>query len=228
MAEMLGGIMSYDPLYKCVNIATLTDEVRRAIFYQVKNIFRFYIEVFDICYIWCCRMSIDVIVLRPIGFVRVDLSDEEITRSLNGVKGYIEILPEYVDGLKGLDGFSDIILIAYLHKVDNEKRKSLAVKPFRRFAKLGMAVDELPMVGVFATDSPHRPNPIALTIVKLLRIENNILYVDGLDLFNETPILDIKPYTPNRRREYIEIPWWFKRAMELIRDKVVRQSIIKN
>jgi len=97
--------------------------------------------------------------------------------------GTIEIYPDFSAGLKDLDGFSHIILIYYLHKVSQVK---LSVTPF---------LDSEPR-GIFATRAPVRPNPIGLSVVPLLKIEGNILFVDQLDVLDGTPLLDIKPYVP--------------------------------
>ena len=156
------------------------------------------------------------IVLRPIGYVRHKYSDEEVKSSWRGVEGYIEILPEYIDGLAYLEGFSHIIVIAYMHKVSEDERKVLRVK-HKRLARLGVRVDDIPEVGVFATDSPHRPNPIALTIVRLLSIEGGRLHVAGLDLYNGTPVLDIKPYDHSRVVKDFDMPWWAKLLLERVR-----------
>ena len=99
------------------------------------------------------------------------------------VDGKVEVFPEYKDGLKDLEGFSHIILIYYFHKA---KEAKLIVKPF---------LDPEPR-GVFATRAPSRPNPIGISVVRLLRIESNILYVSELDIIDNTPLLDIKPYVP--------------------------------
>ncbi|MEA2067436.1 MAG: tRNA (N6-threonylcarbamoyladenosine(37)-N6)-methyltransferase TrmO [Thermotogota bacterium] len=93
----------------------------------------------------------------------------------------VEIYPVYVDGINGLERFEYIIIISYLHK---SQGYSLMTIP-RTDNKLR---------GVFSTRSPHRPNPIALSITKLLEIKNNILHIQGIDLINGTPVLDIKPY----------------------------------
>ncbi|MGC9009131.1 MAG: tRNA (N6-threonylcarbamoyladenosine(37)-N6)-methyltransferase TrmO [Sulfolobales archaeon] len=158
-----------------------------------------------------------IIELRPIGFVRTRYSDDQIRNSWEGVEGYIEILEEYRDGLRGIEEFSHIIVIAYLHKVTDHQRKTLVVKP-RRAIRLGFSLEELPEIGVFASDSPHRPNPIALTIVELIKIDKNILYVKNLDLFDGTPVLDIKPYTPSRIISNIRIPNWVRLIEERIRE----------
>jgi tRNA-Thr(GGU) m(6)t(6)A37 methyltransferase TsaA len=97
--------------------------------------------------------------------------------------GTVELKPVFVDGLKDLDGFSHIILIYHLHQ---SRRVALQVVPF---------LDSEPH-GIFATRAPHRPNPIGISVVKLLGIEKNILYVDNLDILDGTPLLDIKPYVP--------------------------------
>lgn len=155
--------------------------------------------------------------LKPIGYVVVDVDDEVIRRSPRGVEGFIEVLPDYEAGLKGLNGFSHIIVIAYLHKVSEEQRRTLTVKP-RRWIKLGVPEYQVPEVGVFATDSPHRPNPIALTIVELLEVKGRMLRVRGLDLYNGTPVLDIKPYTFSRRVDEIKVPEWYSRLLEMVRN----------
>ena len=97
--------------------------------------------------------------------------------------GTIEVLPEYVEGLKDLEGFSHVILLYHLHKV---RRVDLTVTPF-----LGSEQH-----GVFATRAPTRPNPIGLSIVELVRIEDNRLYLGNVDILDGTPLLDIKPYVP--------------------------------
>ena len=151
---------------------------------------------------------IDKIILNPIGIVRHNYTDIEVASSLSGVEGIIEIFPEYELGLKAIDGFSHIILIAYLHKVSDEDRKILVIR-HKRLLRFGFKLEELPESGVFASDSPVRPNPIALSIVKVNRRDGRFLYVSNLDLFNGTPILDIKPYTPDRALKEFTLPKWY-------------------
>jgi tRNA-Thr(GGU) m(6)t(6)A37 methyltransferase TsaA len=156
--------------------------------------------------------------INPIGIVRVDYDDELVKTSLKGVRGVIEIYEEYSKGLEGMDGFSHLILIAYLHKVGGEERKTLLVTP-RRFIHLGVDPAIIPTVGVFCTDSPHRPNPIAITIVKLLKVKGRWLSVDGLDLFDSTPLIDIKPYTKARVEGDLSIPKWYSELLNKVKDK---------
>lgn len=154
---------------------------------------------------------------RPIGYVKTSHSDEEVKNSLSGVEGCIEVLEEFSEGLRGLEGFSHVIVVAYMHKVREEARKTLVVKP-RRLLKLGFKLEELPEVGVFATDSPHRPNPIAVSILEVVKLERNKLYVRKLDLFDGTPVLDIKPYTPERciDSSKLSVPEWYKKIHEKV------------
>ena len=97
--------------------------------------------------------------------------------------GTVEIYPPFVEGLKDVDGFSHLILLYHLHEV---RGASLTVTPF---------LDSVPR-GIFATRAPSRPNPIGLSVVKLIRIEGPILHVEDLDVLNGTPLLDLKPYVP--------------------------------
>jgi len=100
-----------------------------------------------------------------------------------GVKGTVEVLDKYRPGLKDLDGFSHIILIYYFH---GSSGFELHVIPF---------LDSQPR-GLFATRAPKRPNPIGLSVVQLDKIENGILHIQNVDILDNTPLLDIKPYVP--------------------------------
>jgi tRNA (adenine37-N6)-methyltransferase len=97
--------------------------------------------------------------------------------------GTVEIYQEFSAGLDDLDGFSHIILIYHLHQSQGYK---LSVTPFL----------DTTNHGVFATRAPRRPNPIGLSVVRLNRIEINTLYVENLDILDNTPVLDIKPFIP--------------------------------
>lgn len=128
------------------------------------------------------------IIYRPIGMIHSpfdNLEDMPIqpTSDLSG-SGVVEIFPQFIDGLKDLEGFSHIYLLFHFHKTRQSK---LIVSPF---------LDKEPR-GIFSTRAPSRPNPIGLSLVDLVRIENNLIYVDRLDMLNETPLLDVKPYVPN-------------------------------
>ncbi|WP_342765443.1 tRNA (N6-threonylcarbamoyladenosine(37)-N6)-methyltransferase TrmO [Vulcanisaeta sp. JCM 14467] len=160
--------------------------------------------------------------LRPIGIVRHGYSDDYVRSSVSGVDGVIEVFEEFADGLRGIDGFSHLILISLFNKVTEEQRKVLVVRP-RRLVRFGLALNELPEVGVFASDSPHRPNPIGLSIVRLISRDGRFLRVSGLDLFNGTPILDIKPYTPDRSVSVndLRMPDWYVRLWVRIGGSVI-------
>jgi tRNA (Thr-GGU) A37 N-methylase len=83
-----------------------------------------------------------------------------------------------------------------------------------RLAAACFKLEELPLLGVFALDSPTRPNPIGLTLVRLLRSEGNWIAVSGLDFFDGTPILDIKPYRGQYRTDEFTVPDWFRKLAE--------------
>jgi tRNA-Thr(GGU) m(6)t(6)A37 methyltransferase TsaA len=140
-----------------------------------------------------------------IGVVRVDASDEEVWERSGQLEGYIEVFNEFAEALDGIEGYSHLFVIAYFHKSD--WKGLLKVRP-RRLLRKGFREEDLPLLGVFATDSPVRPNPIALTLVRLLGREGNRIRVKGLDLFDGTPVLDIKPYRPDYRASEFRVPDW--------------------
>ena len=103
----------------------------------------------------------------------------------------VQIFPEFRDALEGIDGFSHIIILYWIHLRDNKKARSiLQVVPKGRTNGV--------KVGVFACRSPSRPNPIGLCVVKLMKIDDCKLTVKGLDAFQDSPIIDIKPYISRR------------------------------
>lgn len=154
---------------------------------------------------------------RAVGVVRTSASDDELRERHEEAESTIEVFPEFQEALEGLEGFSNIFVLSYLHKLRSEQIGPLKVRP-RRLLRRGFTLEELPLVGVFAIDSPTRPNPIGLSLVTLLKIEGNRLLVRGLDLFDGTPILDIKPYRDDYREERYALAEWYRK----IREKVGR------
>lgn len=124
-----------------------------------------------------------------------------------GITGNIEVYPQYVEGLKDLEGFSHIILLYHFHLVAG---CSLMVKPF---------LDDK-LHGVFATRSPARPNKIGISIVQLNEIENDILHIQDVDIIDGTPLLDIKPYVPKFDcRKTTKIGWFTGKISKLATTK---------
>jgi tRNA-Thr(GGU) m(6)t(6)A37 methyltransferase TsaA len=149
------------------------------------------------------------IIFRPVGVVRTQVPDDELKQGNRELEAIIEILPEFREALDGLEGFSHILVLSFLDRLRPEQIGELKVKP-RRLLRKGFKLEELPLVGVFAIDSPTRPNPIGLSLVKLLRREDRDLVVLGLDLFDGTPVLDIKPYRGDYRAESYELAEWYR------------------
>ncbi len=130
-------------------------------------------------------MTVRGITYNPVGIIRSPLRDPDGApiqpAAARGVKGIIEVKKEFENGLKDLEGFSHIVLIYHLHLA---RKCSLEVVPF---------LDKKPH-GVFATRAPARPNPIGMSVVKLLERNGNRLAVENVDVIDGTPLLDIKPY----------------------------------
>lgn len=127
------------------------------------------------------------ITLSPIGTIRTPFAEIKGTpvqpSASRGTIGRIELNEDLVPGLSDLDGFSHLILIYHF---DRSSGYNLEVLPF---------MDTQPR-GLFATRAPKRPNPIGLSVVKLLRIEGAVLHIENIDVLDGTPLLDIKPYVP--------------------------------
>jgi tRNA-Thr(GGU) m(6)t(6)A37 methyltransferase TsaA len=136
---------------------------------------------------------------KPIGVIRTPFTKPEgmpiQSSAATGAQGRVEVLTEFAEGLKDLDGFSHIILLYHFHRSTHPR---LTVTPF---------LDTRPR-GVFATRAPSRPNPIGLSIVKLLAVSENMLQVENVDMLDATPLLDIKPYVPQfDHRDAQRIGW---------------------
>jgi len=136
--------------------------------------------------------------MRPIGFVESPYRDQsEVPRGLGAqheAEGWLVLYPEFAPGLADIEGFSHLYVLWVFHKAQGYSL--LATPPS----------DDRPH-GVFATRSPHRPNPIGLTVVELLRREDNRLRVKGVDMLHGTPILDIKPYLSSVPQEQLRRGW---------------------
>jgi tRNA-Thr(GGU) m(6)t(6)A37 methyltransferase TsaA len=141
----------------------------------------------------------ETIELKPIGIIRTPYTEPKDMpiqgRFRDDVEGWIQLNEEYVPGLQDLDGFSHLILIYFFHR---SQREELQGRPYLE--------DE--SHGIFAIRSPHRPNHLGLSIVKLQRIEGNRVYFTEVDMLDGTPLLDIKPYVEHfDRREGVKSGW---------------------
>jgi len=126
--------------------------------------------------------------LIPIGTVRSPLKEPTYERlNLKEIISEIIIDESLTEALDGLEGFSHIIVLYWMHLATREKKR-LKTHPMGR--------QDVPPQGLFATRSPNRPNPLGKTTVRLLERKGNVLRVQGLDAIDGTPVIDIKPYMP--------------------------------
>ena len=122
------------------------------------------------------------------------------------VPGTVDVFPEYAEGLRDVDGFSHVILLYHFHQAADAR---LVVTPFLDSCSRG----------VFATRAPPRPNPIGLSVVKLLRIEGSTLHVENIDILDGTPLLDIKPYVPEFDHHQADHVGWLEQARGAVQSK---------
>lgn len=149
------------------------------------------------------------ITFKPIGVVHspfrrkedIDPARNIRPAGFSDVKGTLEIDERYASGLRDISGFSHLIVIFVFHQSSGSK---LQVKPPFHHRRRG----------VFSTRSPHRPNPLGMTVVRLLGRKKNILKVSGLDMLDGTPILDIKPYTTKEQKRRVRPGWMQSSGMK--------------
>jgi len=147
----------------------------------------------------------EMIELKPIGFVRTKAVGKEVRDK--GNVSEIVFRENLEDALVGIEDFSHIFVIFWMHEISKEDRRTMKVHPRGR--------RDMPLLGAFATRTPLRPNPIGLTAVELLEVEGNVATVRGLDAFDGTPVLDIKPFDHWDVPEDASVPeWWMKLEKE--------------
>ncbi len=132
-------------------------------------------------------MSQTRVVMQPIGVVRNRVIEQEHLKGFRKAESKIIVSGHYRDGLRGLEEYSHVMVLFWLHR-SRKMKPEMIVHPGNR--------SHLPMVGIFASrNARRRPNRIGMTVAKLLGVQSNIIRVKGLDAFNGSPVLDIKPYT---------------------------------
>jgi tRNA-Thr(GGU) m(6)t(6)A37 methyltransferase TsaA len=142
--------------------------------------------------------------LRVIGRVRNSIQKKK-REGWESVVSQIDLAPKYKEALEGIEGYSHLLVLYWLSRVPyNARGRRMKIHPRSR--------PDLPLVGVFATRTQYRPNPIGLTQVKLVERRGKTLTVKGLDALNGTPVLDIKPISPKTERPaHFRVPEWYSR-----------------
>ena len=145
--------------------------------------------------------------MRPIGVIHSPFTEKKqtpIQPSRSQAVGRVEVYPEYAEGLQDVEGFSHIILIYAFHRSSGFE---LRVKPLL----------DSNLRGLFATRYPCRPNPIGMSTVKLLSRQDTVLEIEGVDVLDGTPLLDIKPYVPGfdmkEKESVVRTGWYAKRTV---------------
>lgn len=141
------------------------------------------------------------IILKPIGYVKTNAVGDEIKDKSR--TSQIVFRKDLTEGFEGIAEFSHVFVLFYLNQVTPQQRTVLKVHPRGRM--------DLPLLGVFATRTMMRSNPIGLTLVELLRVEGNVFTVRGLDAYDGTPVLDVKPYDSWDMAENAKVPDWWKK-----------------
>jgi len=153
----------------------------------------------------------EIIEYRPIGIIHSPHKKPQGSpiqpTAARGIEGEIEIFPEFAEGLEDLSGFSHIFLIYHFHL---SKKFSLRVKPF---------LDDNQR-GLFATRAPSRPNPIGISVVRLVAIIERTLRIQNVDVVDGTPLLDIKPYVPAFDVHPVEKFGWLGKKSRKVEDAV--------
>lgn len=142
------------------------------------------------------------ICLKTIGVIHTPLVEKEATpiqSSRSDIAGTVEVFPQYLEGLDGIEEFSHLYLLYAFHR--SEQEISLKVQPF---------LDDR-LHGVFTTRYPYRPNPLGLSVVRLKGRKKNVLFFSGADMLDGTPLLDIKPYIPEFDVFTVDKIGWYKR-----------------
>jgi len=147
----------------------------------------------------------------PIGVIHSQFKEPKgipiQSAAAKGIEGTAEVFPEYAEGLKDVEGFSHIILVYHFHLA---RKTSLKLKPYM----------DNEYHGVFSTRAPGRPNPIGISIVRLIKIEETLLQIQDVDIVDGTPLLDIKPYVPSFDvRKTVKIGWLGKNIHKLSMSK---------
>ncbi|HNY13742.1 MAG TPA: tRNA (N6-threonylcarbamoyladenosine(37)-N6)-methyltransferase TrmO [Candidatus Wallbacteria bacterium] len=141
---------------------------------------------------------------EQIGVVRRPGGEEHVEWNDLQSESKIELNPKYVEALDGLEEYSHIIIFFVFHK---RTEKKLKIHPEER--------DDMPEVGVFCTNSYTRPNPIAMSVVKIKNIDKNVITIIGLDALDGTPVIDIKPFNGfDYEGKGHKIPDWLKKLWE--------------
>jgi len=144
-------------------------------------------------------------IMRPIGVIHSPFTDKKqtpIQPTRSQAVGQVEVYPEFAEGLQDIEGLSHVILLYVFHGLSGY---TLRVKPF---------LDDA-LHGLFATRYPCRPNPIGLSIVRLIARHDNVLEIEGVDVLDGTPLLDIKPYVPDfDAQENVRVGWYETRSKE--------------
>ena len=153
------------------------------------------------------RWAWDSVRFRPIGVIRTPFAEPAGTpiqaTAAVGTAGHIDLDPSLEAGLRDLDGFSHLILVYHLHRAGAVK---LTVIPF---------LDDREH-GLFATRAPARPNPIGLSVVRLVRVDRVRLDIEDVDIIDGTPLLDLKPYVPAFDvRDDVRVGWYADRLDRL-------------
>ena len=143
--------------------------------------------------------------LRPVGFVKTKAIGKEV-KEKNHISEIV-LHKELLEALDGIGDFSHLFVMFWMHEISKEERRTMKVHPRGR--------RDMPLQGIYATRTPHRQNPIGLTLVELLGVQHNIVTVRGLDAFNGTPVLDIRPFDYWDLTEDVKVPrWWMSLEKE--------------
>lgn len=140
--------------------------------------------------------------VKPIGSVKREVPNEDVKEK--SLVSRIVLKKSLSRALDGIEDFSHVFVIFWMHRIADTET-ALKVHPRGR--------TDLPLVGIFATRAPNRPNPIGLTLVELVKRRGSTLWVKGLDAFDGTPVLDIKPYDKWDAALSARVPRWLEKIL---------------